>query len=192
MKAILFTFVIFCILSLSSFRNSFKPIDRDSSVDTLKRDTLEIDTVGINKGLTADQKYKARKNHYRTAYMWGDNKKPFIINPLGGIALNINKLYSHFSKKGKNSRRLMKLFKNEYDIDRTEILWKPLTVKLTDLKGDSLFYFQMYFLPEPDFLENATYYEKVEYVVKSMRMYCDSTDVVHQRMKLPKWQIKEK
>lgn len=70
----------------------------------------------------------------------------------------------------------MKLFKNEYDIDRTEVLWKPLTVKLTDLRGDSLFYFQMYFLPEPDFLENASYYEKVEYVVKCMRIYRDSTE----------------
>lgn len=188
MKVILFMSIILCILSLSSFRYSFKPLKRDSSVDTLKKDTLEIDTVGIHKGLTADQKYEARKKQYRTAYMWGDNKKPFIINPLGGIALNINKVYSHFSKIGKNSRRLQKVFKNEYDIDRVEALWKPLTVKLTDLKGDSLFYFQMYFLPEPDFLENATYYEKVEYVVKSMRIYRDSTAVIHQRMKLPKWQ----
>lgn len=46
----------------------------------------------------------------------------------------------------------------------------------------------MYFIPEPDFLVNATYYEKVEYVVKSMRIYRDSTEVIHQRMKLPKWE----
>jgi len=188
MKAILFTSMILCILFLSSFKQSVISIKEYSFQRTVNKDTLQIDTVGINKGLTADQKYKARKKQYRTVYMWGDNKKPLSINPLGGILININKVYSHFSKIGKNSRRLQKVFKNEYDIDRTEALWKPLTVKLTELKGDSLFYFQMYFLPEPDFLENATYYEKVEYVVKSMRIYRDSTEVIHQRMKLPKWQ----
>jgi hypothetical protein len=188
MKAIFITSITFCLLFLSSFKPNGISMIKYSFQDTVKRDTLEIDTVGINKGLTPDQKYEARKKQYRTAYMWGDNKNPVIINPLGGIAININKVYSHFTKKGKNSRRLMKLFKNEYDIDRTEVLWKPLTVKLTDLRGDSLFYFQMYFLPEPDFLENASYYEKVEYVVKCMRVYRDSTEKIHQTMKLPKWE----
>ena len=119
--------------------------------------------------------------------MWGDNKKPVQINPLGGIAININKIYSHFSKIGKNSRRLQRVFENEYNIERTEVLWKPLTVDLTNLKGDSLFYFQTYFLPQPGFLENASYYEKVEYVVKSMRIYRDSAAIIHERMKLPRW-----
>ncbi|NGM74714.1 hypothetical protein [Sphingobacterium sp. SGL-16] len=112
--------------------------------------------------------------------MWGDNKKPVQINPLGGIAININKIYSHFSKIGKNSRRLQRVFENEYNIERTKALWKPLTLDLTNLKGDSLFYFQMYFLPQPGFLENASYYEKVEYVVKSMRIYRDSAAIIHE------------
>lgn len=139
MKDIVITSITFCLLFLSSFKPNDISIMKYTFQDTVKRDTLEIDTVGINKGLTPDQKYEARKKQYRTAYMWGDNKNPVIINPLGGIAININKLYSHFSKKGKNSRRLMKLFKNEYDIDRTEVLCKPLTVKLTDLRDSILF-----------------------------------------------------
>lgn len=196
MRLILLVFCVLTIFSLSSFKRTI-PSDNISSnhldtvnKDTVKNDTLDIDTVSI--GITVAQKYEARKRQYRTAYMWGDNKKPLKINPLGGIAVNINKLYSHFSKKGKNSRRVMRLFEDEFTIDSTNVLWKPLTVKLTNLKGDSLFYFQMYFLPKPGFLENSTYYEKVEYVVKSMRIYRDSVAVIHESMKLPKWQPAEK
>lgn len=186
MRLILFVFCIFLMVFLSSFKKVMPPyVFLTHNLDTVKKDTLNIDTVSI--GITIAQKQEARKRQYRTAYMWGDNKKPFTINPFGGIAININKVYSHFSKKGKNSRRLMNLFKNEFDMDSVNVLWKPLTVKLTDLRGDSLFYFQMYFLPEPGFLENATYYEKVEYVIKSMRVYRDSTDVIHERMRLPRW-----
>lgn len=191
MRLILFVFGVLSIVFLSSFKKMelghkiFTTYLDTIKKDTIKKDTLNIDTVSI--GITVAQKYEARNKQYRTAYMWGHNKNTVQINPFGGIAININKLYSHFSKKGKNSRRLIKLFKNEFDIDSTEVLWQPLTVKLTELKGDSLFYFQMYFLPEPGFLENATYYEKVEYVVKSMRIYRDSAAVIHERMRLPRW-----
>lgn len=197
MRLILFVFCIVLMVFLSSFKKVMPQYDILTNnldtvkKDTIKKDTLAIDTVSI--GITIAQKQEARKRQYRTAYMWGDNKKPLGVNPKGGLALNINKLFSHFSKKGKNSRRLMSLFKNEFDMDSVNVLWKPLTVKLTDLRGDSLFYFQMYFLPEPGFLENSSYYEKVEYVTKSMRIYRDSASVIHERMKLPKWKgtIKE-
>ncbi|MCA5006216.1 hypothetical protein [Sphingobacterium bovistauri] len=156
-------------------------------LDTIKRDTLEMDTISVVKETTPEQKHNARKSQYRTAYLWGDNKKPIAINPLGGVAISINKLYSHLSKLGKNSRRLQRVFDRELEQDKAELMWKPLTVDLTKLKGDSLFYFQMYFLPTSDFLERATYYEKVEYVTKSMRIYRDSAAVIHERMRLPKW-----
>ena len=185
MRLFVCVFFISTTFLLSSFEK--KSYISSSFLDTLKKDTLNIDTVGISKALSAEQRYEARKKQYRTIYMWGDNKKPVQINPLGGIAINMNKIYSHFSKIGKNSRRLQRVFENEYNIERTEVLWKPLTVDLTNLKGDSLFYFQMYFLPEPGFLENASYYEKVEYVVKSMRIYRDSAAIIHKRMKLPRW-----
>jgi hypothetical protein len=185
MRLFVCVFIISTTFLLSSFEK--KSYISCTFLDTLKKDTLNIDTVGISKALSAEQRYEARKKQYRTIYMWGDNKKPVQINPLGGIAININKIYSHFSKIGKNSRRLQRVFENEYNIERTEVLWKPLTVDLTNLKGDSLFYFQMYFLPKPGFLENASYYEKVEYVVKSMRIYRDSAAIIHERMKLPRW-----
>lgn len=187
MRLLVFIFCVLTILFLSSFKRNIDFNASHAALDTIDKDTLDIDTVSITKKFGPDEKYELRKKAYREIYMWGDNKKPISINPFGGIAVSINKLYSHFSKIGKNSRRLQRVFKNEYDIDRVEVLWKPLTVKLTGLKGDSLFYFQMYFLPAPGFLEKATYYEKVEYVVKSMRIYRDSSTVIHQRMKLPKY-----
>ena len=186
LKYIVITSVFF-LLIFGSFGNVGYLTLTGRIQDTLKRDTLGIDTVSIIKKYGPQEKYEARKKEYRTIYMWGDNKKPVQINPLGGIAISINKIFSHFSKIGKNSRRLMRVFDSELEQDKVEQLWKPLTVKLTGLKGDSLFYFQMYFLPKSTFLEQASYYEKVEYVVQSMRIYRDSAAIIHQRMKLPKW-----
>ena len=182
----LFALVFLLIIGLSSSRGYNIHQEYTALLDTTKRDTLKIDTVSISRILTAEDKLDKKKREHREIYMWGDNKKPISINPLGGILININKIYSHFSRIGKQSRRLQKVFEQEYEQDKVEKLWMPLTVKLTDLKGDSLFYFQMYFLPTSSFLENASYYEKVEYVTKSMRIYRDSTEVIHQRMRLPK------
>lgn len=187
MKFIFLLFNILMFMFLMLFTQKHITYMPKTAVDTLKNDTLDIDTVSI-KLLTAQEKYDKKKKEHRTAYMWGDNKKPVTINPLGGIAININKLFSSFSKIGKRSRRLQRVFKREYEIETTEALWKPLTVKLTNLKGDSLFYFQMYFLPEPGFLEESSYYQKVEYVVKCMRVYRDSSAIIHQRMRLPSYE----
>lgn len=155
--------------------------------DTLRRDTLMIDTVSIHRELlSADSMYRLKQKEHRTIYLWGDNKKPVTINPFGGIAININKLYSHFSKKGKQSRRLQKVFDSELNADLVNGIWKPYTVKYTGLKGDSLFVFQTYFQPEYKSFRDGTHYEKLYYIIQSMRAYRESTEKIHGTMRLPK------
>lgn len=158
--------------------------------DTLQRvkvqnDTLSIDTIAIRKELLSpDSIYRKKQKEHRTIYLWGDNKKPIQINPFGGII--INKVYSHFSKKGKESRRLQRVFNVEYNADLINAIWRPYTVEFTELKGDSLFVFQTYFLPEYRWFSKATHYEKVEYVIRSMRTYRDSSAFIHRSLQLPK------
>lgn len=191
MRILLLFCMIFIMIGLHSFRVHSIPVQSILPLDTISKDTLDIDTVSISKILSPEEKFNQKKKQNRTIYMWGDNKKPFAKNPYGGILININKVFSHFTRLGKQSRRLQNVFNKELEQDKVEALWMPLTVKLTPLKGDSLFYFQMYFLPKSDFLENATYYEKVEYIVQSLRVYRDSTEVILQRMKLPKVSIEQ-
>ena len=183
----IFLFMMICLIDYPILDKSLtSSISNHIFIDTVRKDTLNIDTLSIQKSLTAEQKYKRNQHTNRTAYLWGDNKKIAKTNPKGGMLFSINKLYSHFTKKGKQSRRLIRFFENDYDQDKIERLWKPLTVDLTKLKGDSLFYFQMYFQPSSEFLETSEYHEKVAYVVKAMRVYRDSTEYIHQKMRLPK------
>lgn len=57
--------------------------------DSIDRDTLQVDTVTILRGvLSADSMFRLKKNDHRSIYLWGDNKKAIGVNPLGGILIN--------------------------------------------------------------------------------------------------------
>ena len=159
--------------------------------DTLERDTLEVDTVTVSRSvLNADSAFLLKQKDHRSIYLWGDNKKPISINPFGGILININKIFSHFSRIGKQSRRLQRVFKSELDEDLINEIWKPYTIKFTTLKGDSLFVFQNYFQPPYSWFSKASHYQKLEYIMYSLRAYNDSTEVIHEYYRLPKLDIK--
>lgn len=184
------TFVSFALFI--SF--SFKSISSESYLeykDTIQ-DTLSIDTISVRREvITADSMYRKKQKEHRSIYLWGDNKKPIQINPLGGILININKVYSHFSKIGKESRRLQRVFNKELDDDLVNSFWKSYTVKFTALRGDSLFVFQTYFQPSYTWISQATHYEKLEYITHSMHLYRDSTEMIHQSLRLPKIDFKK-
>ena len=156
------------------------------SRDTIK-DTLGIDTIHIGmKVLSPQAAFREKQKEYRLIYFWGDNKNPIQINPFGGILINVNKVYNHFSKNGKAARRLQQVFNTQLNMDLINEIWKPYTNKYTPLKGDSLFVFQTYFQPEYTYFCNATHYEKLEYIFRSMRVYRDSSTVIHNLVRLPK------
>jgi len=187
-------FIVFLVIMASgtSVVHGWGNDNAFASVDTIvpkniSRDTLKMDTVAIaREKLAPDSIYKKKQQEYRTIYLWGDNKKPIQINPLGGILININKVYSHFSKKGKESRRLQRIFKAEHEDDLINTIWRPYTVDYAPLKGDSLLVFQTYFKPSYKWFSKATHYEKLAYITASMRLYRDSTEMIHQALKLPK------
>ena len=106
------------------------------------------------------------------------------------MLININKVFSHFSRIGKQSRRLQRVFKRELDEDLINVIWKPYTVKFTPLKGDSLFVFQNYFQPPYSWFSKASHYQKLEYIMHSLRSYQDSTEIIHKHYRLPKLDIK--
>ncbi|MFZ4863610.1 hypothetical protein ACL9RF_15650 [Sphingobacterium sp. Mn56C] len=149
-------------------------------------DTLKIDTVAIKGNeQSAEEIFENRKVDYKLIYLWGDTKNMITVNPLGGIAINLNKLYNKFSKLGKDSRRLQRSFESEFEANRVNELWLPLTRNKVKLNGDSLFVFETYFRPTYVWLSTATEYEKLLYLKKCMQTYVDSTAVIHERIMIP-------
>lgn len=197
-KYILISAVVFFLLWSRDYSNKGWQYVAGKAVgisiqDTLKRDTLRIDTISISRELlTADSIFRFKQKEYRIIYLRGDNKKPVQINPLGGILININKIFNHFSKEGKQARRLQHVFKKEYNDDLVNGLWKPYAAKYTGLKGDSLFVFQTYFKPDYKLFSEASHYEKLYYILQAMRVYGDSSSMIHETMRLPKINLKLK
>lgn len=109
-----------------------------NKVDTITKDTLSIDEILIERKLKSSlEKFEQKKEDHRMIYLLGDNKKPFIITPIG-IGANLNRIYNHFSKSGKQSRKLQRLFEKEYEDDLINDIWKSYTEEFSGLSGDSL------------------------------------------------------
>jgi len=152
--------------------------------DTIRRDTIVLEEVVVHQKLSPEEQLEAKKAYHKEIFGLGDNKNMVIINPLGGIAVNIQKVYNHFSRRGKGARRLQRIFEEEYADDLVNALWNPLLDEYIPLQGDSLQKFSLYFKPDLDFLANATHYERVEYMVNSLKNYRDSVDVIHKNLEL--------
>lgn len=162
-------------------------VSRGKEVDTLKnptKDTIQIETVTVNRQvLTPEQKFNQKKEEYRLIYFWGDTKDMLSIS--NGLALNVNKLYNKFSKQGRNARRLQRVFEREYLQDIVLEKWLPLTEEYTDLQHDSLTIFRVYYQPNINWIRDFDEYERIAYIVTSLKNYRDSADYIHQMMLIP-------
>jgi hypothetical protein len=162
-------------------------VSRGKEVDTLKnptKDTIQIETVTVNRQVvTPEQKFNQKKEEYRLIYFWGDTKDMLSIS--NGLALNVNKLYNKFSKQGRNARRLQRVFEREYLQDIVLEKWLPLTEEYTDLQHDSLTIFRVYYQPNINWIRDFDEYERIAYIVTSLKNYRDSADYIHQMMLIP-------
>ncbi len=158
----------------------------NTSLDTLKQDTLRIDTVFINREIASPlEKFEKKKEDYKQIYFWGDNKNMVTVPITGGIMININKLYNHLSRRGKASRRMQRVFEREYEDDLVNEIWRPLVKEYSKLQGDTLEKFMIYYKPSLVFLSDATPYERVAYLTQSLKNYKDSVSIILERLKLP-------
>ncbi|WP_293956374.1 MULTISPECIES: hypothetical protein [unclassified Sphingobacterium] len=149
-----------------------------------KRDTLRLDTVSI-KRKSAGDKWGEKKEEYKSIFFWGDTKNMVTLPHRGGIAVNLNKLYNKFSRKGRNSRKLQRQFEKEYHQDLIREEWYPLTQEYSKLSGDSLRKFRIYYEPSLKWLRENDRYEKIAYIHQCLRNYLDSVDIIHKRLQFP-------
>lgn len=153
--------------------------------DTLKRDTLVIDTVVVTgSGLSPVENYELKKANHKEIYFLGDNKNMVTLPTSGGLAVNIQKLYNHFSRRGKGSRRLQRLFDKEYEQDLVSEIWEPLIKEYSHLRGDTLNLFIIHAKPSYAWVSNATHYEQVAYVLKREKDFLDSISVLMDKIRL--------
>jgi len=158
----------------------------DTILGQRAKDTLQLDTAQIiRKNLSAKEKLDQKKSEYKSIYFWGDTKDMVTLPHQGGIAVNLNKLYNKFSRKGRNSRKLQKEFEEEYELDLVKEEWFPLTGEYTRLSGDSLDKFRIYFQPSLKWLHENGRYEKVAYIQECLKHYQDSVHIIHQMLSLP-------
>ncbi|TDS15833.1 hypothetical protein [Sphingobacterium paludis] len=152
--------------------------------DTLHTDTIAIDEIYIERKIDARSKFEDKKAYHKEIYLLGDNKNMVTFSPFGGIALNIQKLYNHFSNRGRAARRLQAQFEREFEEDLASEIWDPLLLEYTTLRGDSLQKFKLYCSPNLAFLNDASHYERVEHLLRHLKMYRDSVNVIHDRLRL--------
>lgn len=154
--------------------------------DTVKHDTLSIDTVFITrKTLAPLDKYELKKLEHKEIYLWGDNKNMVTLPTSGGLAVNLNKLYNHLSNRGKGSRRLQRLFDREYQEDLVTEIWDPLLKEHAQLQGDTLKYFAIHARPSYAWITSATHYEQVAYLLERQRAYLDSLNLLMEQYGFP-------
>lgn len=182
---------ILCTSLSCSFIPTFVPETRavyalsdTVAIDTLAKDTLVIDEVVIDKRVDALEKFETKKAYHKEIYLLGDNKNMVTLPHTGGLAINIQKLFNHFSKRGKGARRLQRTFEREYEEDLARAIWDPLLEEYTTLRGDSLAKFNLYCKPSFKFLSEASHYERVAYLLRNFKNYSDSTEAIHRRFSL--------
>lgn len=154
--------------------------------DTVKHDTLSIDTVFVTrKTLSSLDKYEIKKLAHKEIYFLGDNKNMVTLPTSGGLAVNLNKLYNHLSNRGKGSRRLQRLFDREYEEDLVNEIWDPLLKEHAQLQGDTLKYFAIHARPSYAWIVSATHYEQVAYLLERQRTYQDSVNLLMEEYSFP-------
>ncbi|KGE15254.1 hypothetical protein [Sphingobacterium deserti] len=152
--------------------------------DTLKTDTIAIEEILISRKMDPRSIFEAKKAYHKEIYLLGDNKDMFTFSPFGGIAVNIQKLYNHFSHRGRAARKLQRRFELEYEQDLATEIWEPLLLEYTTLRGDSLTKFKLYCNPSLDFLHEASHYDHIAYLLQNVKNYKDSADIIHNRLRL--------
>ncbi|WP_293946327.1 MULTISPECIES: hypothetical protein [unclassified Sphingobacterium] len=190
MARIGFLFLIVLCIYLAFDRPVFaQPIDvvlQDTVKKKNEKDTLQLDTAQIiRKNLSAKDILDQKKEEYRSIYFWGDTKNMVTLPHQGGIAVNLNKLYNKFSRKGRHARKLQRKFEKEYQQDLIREEWYAFTKEYSKLSGDSLNKFRIYYEPSLTWLYENDRYEKIAYVHKCLKYYLDSVDIIHRRLQLP-------
>jgi len=143
---------------------------------------IQLQEVNIYQQNQAAERYAQKKEDYRMIYLLGDNKSIVEFSPFGGLALNLNKIYNHWSTEGKQSRRMQAIIEREYLADQLEELWGPLAAKYSGLTGEELLNFKRFYAPELDWIKTASVYELLFYIQDCTRRYASEKEEVNRKL----------
>ncbi|WP_345101666.1 hypothetical protein [Mucilaginibacter panaciglaebae] len=148
----------------------------------LKPLTNLLDEVTISeRQLSPIDKLLKNQDDYRQIYRIGDDRGFFVILPglpIAGIAINIDALYSHFSKAGKNARKLQKTLIRDYQDDMIDMRFtKALVTKYTGYAGKQLESFMIDNRPAYEFMKYASNYDLIVYIKQKLSKNPATKDV---------------
>lgn len=161
------------------------------ATDTTKvnlRDTLKIDEVSVTASpLTAEEKFRQKQEEYRIIYLHGNNsgivEGILIFPPM--LVLNINKIYNHFSASGKRARRFQRVIEDEFEEDKINEVWIPMTAQYAGLHGQHLDDFRRYYRPNYVDFMSMQQEDRLDYLIRSVKNFKDSAEYIRTYLELP-------
>ncbi|MFC5282592.1 hypothetical protein [Pedobacter alpinus] len=146
--------------------------NQNSIIIYLQRRSIPLPEVVFKDSvLMAKAKYEEAKKAFNQAVRLGDNSDILNISN-GGVGLDIDALWSIFSKEGKNARKLMETMERDYQNNMVDQIFnKNLVTKITGLKGEKLVVFMLNYKPSYAFVIKANEYSLISYIKQSYAMF---------------------
>jgi len=157
-------------ISLIGFVNDTTIIHfQNSLVINLKSKVINLKEVIVRDSRTSPLKnYEQAKIDYNMAYKRGDNSNMFIVSPMG-VGINIDALFSTFSKQGKNGRKLKREIQEQY---KEEVIDQKFNARIvenvTNYKGEELTRFMEKYRPTFEFIHNKNEIDVIIYIKKCL------------------------
>lgn len=153
-------------------------------------DTLQIEEVSVTASpLTPEEKLLQRQDDYRIIYLNGDYSNIFeqmTISQIGiTVFLNGNKVYNRFSASGKEARLLQEMIQDEFEEDKINEVWIPMTAQYTGLRGQDLADFRRYYRPYYADFANMQQEDRLDYLIRSVKNFKDSAEYIRAYLELP-------
>lgn len=132
-----------------------------------------LDEVTISeRQLSPLDKLQKNQDDFKQIYRIGDDSHVFIIMPgfpWAGLAINLDALYNHFSRAGRNARKLQKTLIRDYKDDVVDARYtKSLVTKYTGYEGKQLDDFMIDNRPTYEFMKYATDYDLIVYIKQKL------------------------
>ena len=154
--------------TLIYYHQSFLLVPLHAFVGSLKEVVIK------GNHLSTLQQYKKNQEIYRQIYRIGDNSNMFFSNgsTIGnvGIGVNIDAIFSNFSKQGKDARKLQKKLTRDYhDSVVDSCFTTDLVSSITGYQGKKLDDFMMDNKPTYEFVQSATNYDIIAYIKRRVK-----------------------
>ncbi|WP_214070811.1 hypothetical protein [Mucilaginibacter sp. dw_454] len=141
--------------------------DQNELLIALKPLPTLLDEVTIwERSMSPLDKFQEKQDEYYQIYRIGDKSNWMALS----LSLMMNPFSNHFSKEIKNARHLQKTLLRDYHDDIIDTRFtKGLVAKITGYEGKQLENFMIDNRPSFEFIEHASDYDVMEYIIKAKK-----------------------